>query len=375
MRRTLSFLLENEKTAGFLLIGCTLLSIGAATFWDETYLHFWHAKVAGEAFEYWINDGLMTVFFLLVGLELRQEIRSGELSSRKKALLPILCAIGGMVVPAGLYFAAASGTPYASGAGIPMATDIAFALGILSLCGRRAPASLRIFLTALAVIDDLGAILVIALFYTQSVSLLNLGISLGIFGLLLLFQLFQVRRLWPYLIGGIIMWYFMLHSGVHATITGVLVALTIPMESRNGKSAPSKWLEAFLHAPVNLFILPLFALANTAIPIESGLLATLTTPYSVGIAAGLVIGKPLGVLVAGFAAVRTRVCKLPKNAGWRHMTGVGLLAGIGFTMSIFITLLAFDDAEAIMGAKLAILLSSLAAGGLGYVLLSRRARQ
>ncbi|HLN94742.1 MAG TPA: Na+/H+ antiporter NhaA, partial [Flavobacterium sp.] len=205
--------------------------------------------------------------------------------------------------------------------------------------------------------------------------LLNLGISLGIFGLLLLFQLFQVRRLWPYLIGGIIMWYFMLHSGVHATITGVLVALTIPMESRNGKPAPSKWLEAFLHAPVNLFILPLFALANTAIPIESGLLATLTTPYSVGIAAGLVIGKPLGVLVAGFTAVRTRVCKLPKNAGWRHMTGVGLLAGIGFTMSIFITLLAFDDAEAIMGAKLAILVSSLSAGGLGYFLLSRRARQ
>ncbi len=375
MRRALSFLLENEKTAGFLLIGCTLLSIGAATFWGETYLHFWHSKVAGEPFEYWINDGLMTIFFLLVGLELRQEIRSGELSSRKKALLPILCAIGGMLVPAGLYFAAASGTPYASGAGIPMATDIAFALGILSLCGRKAPTSLRIFLTALAVIDDLGAILVIALFYTQSVSLLNLGISLGIFGLLLLFQLFQVRRLWPYLIGGVVMWYFMLHSGVHATITGVLVALTIPMESPKGKTPPSKWLEAFLHAPVNLFILPLFALANTAIPIESGLLATLTTPYSVGIAAGLVIGKPLGVLTAGFAAVRTRVCKLPKNAGWRHMAGVGLLAGIGFTMSIFITLLAFDDAEAIMGAKLAILLSSLAAGGLGYVLLSRRARR
>lgn len=372
MKRTFFFLLDNEKTSGFLLIGCTIVSLLAANiFIGEGYLHLWHSQVGTESLEYWINDGLMTLFFLLVGLELRQEIRSGELSSRKKALLPLLCALGGMFVPALLYMGSAAGTPYTSGAGVPMATDIAFALGILSLCGKRVPPSLRIFLTALAVIDDLGAILVIALFYTETVSLLNLGLSLGIFGMLLLFQFFRVNKLWPYLIGGIFMWYFMLHSGVHATITGVLVALAIPVESKKGKPSLSHRLEDYLKAPVNLVILPLFALANTAIPIGGNVLQTLTTPYGIGIAAGLVVGKPLGVLAAGAIAVRSRLCRLPKGAGWRHMTGIGFLAGIGFTMSIFITLLAFDDPEVMIGAKLAILLSSLVAGAVGYLLLVR----
>jgi len=373
MSQLVSNLLQNEKTSGFLLIGCTVVSLLAANVViGPDYLHLWHSPLGTESVEYWINEGLMTLFFLLVGLELRQEIRSGELSSRKKALLPLLCALGGMIVPALLYMGSAAGTPYTSGAGVPMATDIAFALGILSLCGKNVPPSLRIFLTALAVIDDLGAILVIALFYTQTVSLLNLGIALGIFGILLLMQLFRVNRLWPYLVGGACMWYFMLHSGVHATITGVLVALAIPVEAKKGKPSLSHRLEDYLRAPVNLFILPLFALANTAIPIGGNFLQTLTTPYSIGIAAGLIIGKPLGVLTAGFIAVRTRICHLPKSAGWRHMTGVGFLAGIGFTMSIFITLLAFHDAEVMIGAKLAILLSSLMAGVLGYFLLARK---
>lgn len=360
---------HNEKSSGLILICCTILSLVLAnTAAGEGYLHFWHAPLWGESVEYWINDGLMAIFFLLVGLELEREVYIGELSNLREAMLPIFGAIGGMLVPAGLYLAFNYGTDAQSGAGIPMATDIAFALAVLSLLGKRVPVSLKIFLTALAVIDDLGAILVIAIFYSNDLSLLNLGIALGIFAILLVLNRAKVRNLIPYLVGGVAMWWFMLHSGVHATITGILLAFAIPFGNGDEKST-SFILQDFLHKPVAFVILPLFALANTAIAIHGSLGDTLSEAYSIGIAVGLVVGKPLGVFLLTFLACTFGICKLPSDFSWKSVVGLGALGGIGFTMSIFITLLAFDDPETIAHAKLVILLSSLAAGILGFSIL------
>jgi Na+:H+ antiporter, NhaA family len=258
------------------------------------------------------------------------------------------------------------GTATQSGAGIPMATDIAFALGILSLLGNRVPTSLKIFLTALAVIDDLGAILIIAIFYTKALILTNLFIALGIFGLLLVFNRLKVRSLIPYLIGGVAMWYFMLNSGVHATITGVLVAFAIPFGNGDEKST-SFILQDFLHKPVAFIILPVFALANTAIVLSGDIGQTLSQNYSIGIALGLIVGKPLGIFLLSFLAVKIGFCKLPDDLNWKSILGVGFLGGIGFTMSIFITLLAFEDETIINNSKLVILLSSLIAGLIGFM--------
>ncbi len=360
---------ENEKTSGLVLIFCTLFSLVLTNLGSgESYLHFWHAQFAGESVEYWINDGLMTIFFLLVGLELEREIYIGELSKIKDAMLPIFGALGGMLVPAGIFLLFNYGTPSQSGAGIPMATDIAFALAVLSLLGKRVPTSLKVFLTALAVMDDLGAIIVIAVFYTNTLSLLNLGIALGMFALLLALNRLKVRNLIPYLIGGVVMWWFMLHSGVHATITGVLLAFAIPFGNGDEKST-SYILQHYLHKPVAFVILPLFALANTAIAIHGSLAETLSQPYSIGIGLGLVIGKPLGIFLLSFMACAAGLCKLPADVSWKSIIGVGFLGGIGFTMSIFITLLAFKDAETIGHAKLVILISSLIAGLLGFGML------
>jgi NhaA family Na+:H+ antiporter len=308
----------------------------------------------------------MTLFFLLIGLELEREIYIGELSNIKKSLLPIFGALGGMIVPASLYLYFNFGTTTQSGAGIPMATDIAFALGILSLLGKKVPVSLKIFLTALAVIDDLGAILVIALFYTKNIFWTNLLIALGIFGLLLIFNRLKVRNLIPYLIGGILMWYFMLHSGVHATITGVLLAFAIPFGNGDKKST-SYILQHLLHQPVAFFILPLFALANTAISLNGDLGEIVTQHYSIGIAAGLIVGKPLGIFVLSLLVVKMGVCHLPPDLNWKSILAVGFLGGIGFTMSIFVTLLAFEDATIINNTKFVIILSSLVAGTIGYL--------
>lgn len=360
---------ENEKTAGITLIICTVVSLLLANSAIGTdYTHFWHSPLGGESLEYWINDGLMTIFFLLIGLELEREIYLGELSNVKDAMLPIFGAIGGMVFPAAIFLIFNFGTATQSGAGIPMATDIAFALAILALLGNRVPTSLKIFLTALAVIDDLGAILIIAFFYTKSIEFTNLFISLGFFALLLLFNRWKVRNLVPYIMGGIAMWYFMLHSGVHATITGVLLAFAIPFGNGDEKST-SYILQNFLHKPVSFFILPLFALANTAIILGSDFEAVLTQHYSIGIALGLIVGKPLGIFLITYLATALGICKLPEDLSWKSVVGVGFLGGIGFTMSIFITLLAFDNQTIISNAKFIILLSSLVAGILGFTML------
>jgi NhaA family Na+:H+ antiporter len=323
--------------------------------------------VGDHSLVHWINDGLMTIFFLLIGLELEREIYLGELSNLQNALFPVFAALGGMVVPAGIYLAL-NWNGQTDGAGIPMATDIAFALGVLYMLGNRVPASLKVFLTALAVIDDLGAIIVIAVFYSSSLNLQALAVAAGIFALLLVLNRLKVHNLLPYLIGGIIMWYFMLSSGIHATLTGVLLAFAIPFGSGDEKS-PSYILQDFLHIPVAYIILPVFALANTCILIDTDAVALLTQAVSLGIIGGLVFGKPLGILLFSFLATVLRISSLPGDLKWIHILATGALGGIGFTMSIFITLLAFEDASLINASKLSVMLASLTAGLIGFVAL------
>jgi Na+:H+ antiporter, NhaA family len=356
---------NSEKAGGLVLIACTFLSLALANSgFGTSYQAIFETQFAGHSLGHWINDGLMTIFFLLIGLELEREIYRGELSNIKDALLPIFGALGGMVVPAGLFLVFNYGTSTQAGSGIPTATDIAFALGVLSLLGNRVPTSLKVFLTALAVIDDLGAIIIIAIFYTKTLLWTNLLLAMGIFALLLVLNRMKVRNLIPYLVGGVAMWYFMLHSGVHATITGVLLAFAVPFGNGDEKSS-SYILQHFLHKPVAFVVLPIFALANTSIVFDGDISQALTQDYSLGIVLGLIVGKPLGIFAATFLAATLGICKLPTELNWKSIFGVGLLAGIGFTMSIFITLLAFDDATIINNSKLAILISSLVAGLLG----------
>jgi Na+:H+ antiporter, NhaA family len=356
---------ESEK-GGVLLIVCTIISLLLAnSSVSESYLHLWHFKFGGLSIENWVNEGLMAIFFFLIGLELKREIYVGELSQIKNAMLPVFAAVGGMIIPAAIFAFFNYGTVTQSGAGIPMATDIAFAIGILSLIGKRVPASLKILLTAIAVIDDLGAIIVIAIFYTTSLSIINLFIVLIVFGVLLLMNRLKINYLILYIIGGIIMWYFMLHSGVHSTLAGILLAFAIPF-GKGEKTSLSYKLQDWLHKPVALLILPLFALANTAIVFGKGWDTGLTAAGSLGIFAGLVIGKPLGVFLFSFLAVSTGVCALPLGLKWKQILGIGFLAGIGFTMSIFITLLAYNQDQLITESKISILLASLVSGILGY---------
>jgi NhaA family Na+:H+ antiporter len=360
---------ESEKAGGLMLVFVTVISLVLAnTGFQSGYISFWQYDIVGHSLVHWINDGLMAIFFLLIGLELEREIYQGELSSLKNASLPIFGALGGMLVPAGIFLLLNFGTATQSGAGIPMATDIAFAIGILSLLGNRVPVSLKVFLTALAVIDDLGAIIVIAIFYTTSLSFVNLGIAIGILGLLGILNRLKVHNLIPYLIGGVIAWYFMLQSGVHATITGVLLAFVIPFGD-GGEKSPSYILQHFLHKPVAFIILPLFALANTCIAIGGDWVSNLGTSDSLGIIEGLVIGKPLGIVLFSFIAVWLGLAVLPEDLKWKHILGAGLLGGIGFTMSIFITLLAFDDPDLVNSSKIAILIASCTAAILGFILL------
>jgi NhaA family Na+:H+ antiporter len=278
----------------------------------------------------------------------------------------LFAALGGMLVPAGIYLFFNKGLPTQAGIGIPMATDIAFAIGILSLLGNKVPTSLKIFLTALAVMDDLGAIIVIAIFYTSTIVYANLCIALGILGVLFILNRLKVYSLIPYIIGGILMWYFMLQSGIHATITGVLVAFVIPFGDGEKKSTSYK-LQHLLHKPVAFIILPLFALANTCITFNPQWISNLWQPNSIGVFAGLVIGKPLGICLFSIIAVSIGICVLPSDLKWKHIIGASFLGGIGFTMSIFITLLAFNDNELITGTKITILISSLVAGLIGFL--------
>ncbi len=361
---------NSEKAGGLILVFVTVLSLVLAnSAWQTSYINFWHFDLGGHSIVHWINDGLMTIFFLLIGLELERELYNGELSDVKKASLPIFAAIGGMLFPAGLFLLFNFGTDTQSGAGIPMATDIAFAIGILSLLGNRVPASLKIFLLAVAIVDDLGAIIIIAIFYTTSLVFTNLFIALGIWGLLILLNRLKVFNLIPYLIGGIAMWYFMLHSGVHATITGVLLALAIPF-GNGGEKSPSFILQHFLHKPVAFLILPLFAIANTCISIGESWLSGLGQTNSLGIISGLIIGKPLGIWLFSFIGVSLGICALPSDLKWKNIIGAGFLAGIGFTMAIFITLLAFDNTVIVNDSKIAILIASLIAGTIGFIFLN-----
>lgn len=360
---------ESEKAGGIVLVVVTVLSLAFAnSSFQSHYISFWHQTIGSHSLVDWINDGLMAIFFLLIGLELEREIYIGELSNIKNAALPLFGAFGGMIVPAGIYLLFNYGTATQSGAGIPMATDIAFAVGILSLLGNRVPTSLKVFLTALAVIDDLGAILVIAIFYTKSISFFHLGIALSVWILLLIFNRLKVRNLIPYLVGGVVMWYFMMQTGIHATITGVLVAFAIPFGNGDEKST-SYILQEFLHSPVAFFILPLFALANTCINFGTNLLEGLGHANSIGIILGLVLGKPLGIWLLSFIAAGLGLCSLPNDLQWKNIIGAGFLGGIGFTMSIFITLLAFEDQHIIDHSKIAILVASLVAGSIGFFFL------
>ncbi|SHH97436.1 Na+:H+ antiporter, NhaA family [Chryseolinea serpens] len=361
---------HSEKASGMVLMGCTIVSLLLTnSFLHGSYLQIWEYTLGGHPVEYWINDGLMTIFFLLVGLELEREVYIGELSNVKLALLPVIAALGGMLVPAGIHFLFNGGTTTQGGAGIPMATDIAFALAALSLLGNRVPASLKVFLTALAVIDDLGAILVIAFFYTDSLAWTNLLIALSAFGVLLILNRIKVRNLIPYLVGGVVMWYFMLHSGIHATISGVLLAFAIPFGNGDEKST-SYILQQWLHRPVAFMILPLFALANTCVVIPTDWFQGLLIPNSTGILLGLVLGKPIGIFLFSFLATKLKLSNLPGDLRWNHIFGVGLLGGIGFTMSIFVTLLAFNDPAFIDPSKIAIMIASVMAGLGGYFWLS-----
>lgn len=371
--------LHSEQASGILLIVCTVLSLAVANSpIGQRYLEFWHAEIGIEAgavtlkysLDHWVNDGLMAVFFLLIGLEIKRELRIGELSNLKNASLPLIAAIGGMLTPASLHLILNFGTESQKGAGIPMATDIAFALGALALLGSRVPLSLKIFLAALAIVDDLGAILVIALFYVGDFSLPYFALSLTIFAGLLLLNRLGVRRLSPYLLMGVLLWYCMLKSGIHATLAGVMLAFAIPF-SNGEEGSPSYRVQDLLHKPVAFLVMPLFALANTGIPLTGDWLQGLTSANSLGIFAGLFLGKPLGIVLFSLLAVKLGISRLPGDVDWRRIVGAGFLGGIGFTMSIFITLLAFRSPSTLQSSKITILLSSLMAGTVGYLILSR----
>jgi NhaA family Na+:H+ antiporter len=362
---------DSEKSGGYLLIICTVLSLVTANSpVGPEYLSFWQRNVGGLSLEHWINDALMALFFLLIGLELERELYAGELSNFKNALLPIVAAIGGMVAPALIHFMLNRGTPSQMGIAIPMATDIAFALGVLAILGNRIPIALKLFVVAFAVMDDLGAIVIIAALYTLQLSIGYLVGALVVWTLLnALNRRFRVMSLIPYLLGGALMWFLVLKSGVHPTIAGVMLAFAIPFSTREGeREAPSLKLEQALHKPVAFIILPIFALANTGIIVEAGWLRDLTSANSVGIAAGLIAGKPLGVACFCLIAVASGLCRLPSDLNWSHLIGAGILGGIGFTMSIFITILAFPgNPRAVDAAKMAILFASLTAGLCGYL--------
>ena len=369
LTKTFKAFFESEKSGGLLLLFVTIISLLLANSPIQTeYIAFWETNMGGHSITHWINDGLMAIFFLLIGLELEREIYHGELSNIKNAALPIFGALGGMAIPAGVFLIFNYGTITQNGAGIPMATDIAFAIGILSLLGNRVPTSLKVFLTALAVIDDLGAIMVIAVFYTETIVYMNLIIAFTIMGGLFILNRRKVHNLIPYLIGGAAMWYFMLNSGVHATVTGVLLAFVIPF-GNGSKETSSYKLQHFLHKPAAFIILPLFAMANTGIAISSNWHEELNHPNTIGIILGLVVGKPLGIWLFSFLAVSLGICTLPRGLKWSNILGAGMLGGIGFTMSIFITMLAFkNDGEAVITySKIAILIASFIAGTIGFL--------
>ncbi|SEM35041.1 Na+:H+ antiporter, NhaA family [Chitinophaga rupis] len=362
--------LQDSRAVGIVLMVCTVVSLIVANSpYQTTYINFWETAVhmpdgwhLPHSLLHWINDGLMVMFFFLVGMEIKRELTVGELSSIQKSLLPALAALGGMVCPALIFLAFNGGTAHAHGWGIPMATDIAFSLGILSLLGKRIPLTLKIFLMALAIIDDLGAILAIAVFYTATLQLTYLLCGAGVMVLLIILNLLKVQRLIFYLIPGLVLWYCIYNSGIHATIAGVLVAFCIPLT----KIAD---LIHHLHDPVNFIVMPVFALANTAIIFPQDVMQAFTSPVSYGILAGLVLGKPLGIFLFSFIAAKLKWAALPHKTTWAQLLGAGMIAGIGFTMSIFISTLAYKEAELQIVSIMSVMVASLLAGLIGFIYL------
>ncbi|MCJ7935578.1 MAG: Na+/H+ antiporter NhaA [Chryseobacterium sp.] len=369
---------NNSQASGIILIFCVLISLLIAnSSAAEGFQLFLDQEIGTSLFELeypvsiWINDGLMAIFFLLVGLEIKRELVEGELSSFKNASLPIFAAVGGMLVPAVIYTVFNSGTEYSNGWGIPMATDIAFSLAIISMLGKKIPNSIKIFLAALAIVDDLGAILVIAVFYTEQIHWSYLLLSFGVTALLFILNFLKVTRIVFYIIPGLFLWYFLHHSGIHATIAGVLLAFSIPTNASNVEISPLEKLEHQLHIPVSFLIMPIFALANTNITFSGAMVSGVTSTLGLGIICGLIFGKLVGINVFSLIAIKLKLSSLPQNSNWVQMLGVGLLAGIGFTMSIFIALLSFKNEIHIQDeAKFAILIASFLAATLGFTILS-----
>ncbi|WP_432476262.1 Na+/H+ antiporter NhaA [Nocardioides sp. GXQ0305] len=400
------------ETAGsvLLLAAAVVALVWANSPWAESYQEFWHTHVSldlgvlhlEETLQHWVNDALMVIFFFVVGLEIKYELVHGDLHDPKTAALPIVAAIGGMVVPAGIYAAIVAGGEGSSGWGIPMATDIAFAVGVLGLLGRRIPSPARLFLLTLAIVDDIGAILVIAVFYTDDLDFTALAIALALLGLMLLMRTFRIWAVWAYVVVGTLVWLATFQSGVHATLAGVAIGMLTPtralLEEKVARgyaqealadrhldadelhrlrfllaeSVPvQERLQNRLHPVSSYFVLPIFALANAGVYLGGGVLGeALDSTVAIGIAAGLVVGKPVGILVAAFLAVRLGLGKLPERSGWRMIAGLGAVGGIGFTVSLFIAGLSFPGNELLTEeAKVGILGGSLLAALLGVALL------
>ena len=357
---------DSEKVAGLVLVFCTVLSLVLTNYvLGEVYVEVMHKKIdlsfAGlnlnYSLEFWVNDGLMAIFFLMVGLEVEREMDKGELAEFKKAILPIAAALGGICIPSLIHFFLNKGTPTQPGFAIPIATDIAFALGMLAIAGKRVPLSVKIFLTALAIIDDIGAIVVIAVFYTKTLLFSYLLIAAAILGFLYVLNRLKVKQLVFYILPGIVVWYCFLKSGVHATIAGVLLAFVIPLDHDDDVNKSYTLLKA-LHKPVAFIILPIFAIVNTAILLPSNIFESLNTNNSKGIIIGLAVGKLVGIFTFPFVLVKLGLAKLQSGITWKNLAGIGCLGGIGFTMSMFISNLAFTDESTIGNSKLSILIGS-----------------
>lgn len=415
--------LQHRLAGAALLMLATIAAIVLANSpLSQAYHHFLHQHIEVDAgllgldytIHHWINDGLMSVFFFLVGLEIKRELLIGELSTVRKATLPAIAALGGMLIPAAFYAIFNAGTPTASGWGIPMATDIAFALGVLAMLGDRVPVGAKVFLTALAIVDDIGAVLVIAVFYTSDINMVALGIGFGLLVVGMCLNHLDVRSSFAYLLVGTLVWICFLKSGVHATIAAILMAFVIPATTRiNGKDlvqrvevitaklktiglpedtrmntpdqqhaifamsetiehaqAPLQRIEHDLHAPVTFVVLPVFALANAGVSLDAGMLDDVMSPVAVGIVLGLFVGKQVGITLATWLAVKLKVADLPQGVSWRQIHGANILAGIGFTMSLFVASLAFKDPEHMAQAKIGILAGSLLSGIVGYQFLA-----
>lgn len=369
---------QSQQVSGFILIIGTIASLLLSNSqFGENFIAFWGIKIGFHTSHLhlehsvvnWINDGFMTLFFLLVGIEIKRELVSGELNSRKKALLPIIGAIGGMAMPALFFFLINKNSPSTlNGVGIPTATDIAFAIAILGLLGDRVPNSIRIFLTALAIIDDLGAIVVIAVFYGTGIHWAWIIASAIICVIILILNHKDITHTWLYIILGITLWFCMLHSGIHSTIAGVLFAFLLPRQSEKESKMSDKF-EHTLQIPVSYFILPIFAIANTALKIDSGIISNAITPLSIGIFVGLFLGKPVGIFSFCWISNKLKLTKFGNDISYKHLIGAGILGGIGFTMSIFISNLAFYDILLVQISKITILVTSFCAAIVGYLTL------